>query len=277
MADFAYSPVTPEVVEELRALLSPGQVTTDEEKRAAYSRDEVASCAWDRPYLAEVLVFPERTAQVSAVLRFADERHISVTPRGAGTGLSGGAVPVFGGIVLSLERMNAILEVDVDNLCITVEPGVVTSEITRAAAAAGLLYAGGPLQRRQHSFIGGNIAENAGGNKVIKYGSTGASVLALEVVLADGSVTWFGGKRRKDVTGYDFVRLLVGSEGTLGVVTKAILKLVPLPERVVDLLVPFPDAPPPWPSCPASCGKEAFSPRPWSSWTLFRSNLPNVF
>jgi glycolate oxidase len=241
MADFAYSPVTPEVVEELRALLSPGQVTTDEEKRAAYSRDEVASCAWDRPYLAEVLVFPERTAQVSAVLRFADERRISVTPRGAGTGLSGGAVPVFGGIVLSLERMNAILEVDVDNLCITVEPGVVTSEITRAAAAAGLLYAGDPCSG-DASFIGGNIAENAGGNKVIKYGSTGASVLGLEVVLADGSVTWFGGKRRKDVTGYDFVRLLVGSEGTLGVVTKAILKLVPLPERVVDLLVPFPDA-----------------------------------
>ncbi len=241
MTDFAYSPVTPEVVEELRALLSPGQVTIDEEKRAAYSRDEVAACSWDRPYLAEVLVFPECTAQVAAVLRFADERRIPVTPRGAGTGLSGGAVPAFGGIVLSLERMNAILEMDVDNLCITVEPGVVTSEITRAAAAAGLLYAGDPCSG-DASFIGGNIAENAGGNKVIKYGSTGASVLALEVVLADGSVTWFGGKRRKDVTGYDFVKLLVGSEGTLGVVTKAILKLVPLPERIVDLLVPFPDA-----------------------------------
>jgi len=240
VTDFAYSSVTPEVVEELRALLSPGQVTTDEEKRAAYSRDEVASCAWDRPYLAEVLVFPERTAQVSAVLRFADERRISVTPRGAGTGLSGGAVPVFGGIVLSLERMNAILEVDVDNLCITVEPGVVTSEITRAAAAAGLLYAGDPCSG-DASFIGGNIAENAGGNKVVKYGTTGNSVLALEAVLPDGTATWFGGKRRKDATGYDFAHLIVGSEGTLAVVTKIILKLLPLPGKVLDLLVPFPD------------------------------------
>lgn len=240
MTDFSYAPVTPGIVKELQALLSQGQVASDEEKLAAYSHDEVTSCYWDRPYLADVLVFPENTEEVASVMAFANENNLPVTPRGAGTGLSGGAIPAFGGILLSLERMNRIIEVDTENLCITVEPGVVTAEITRAAAEEKLLYAGDPCSG-DASFIGGNIAENAGGNKVVKYGPTGDNVLALEVVLPDGSISWFGGKRRKDVTGYDFVNLLVGSEGTLGVVTKAILKLVPLPERVVDLLVPFPD------------------------------------
>ncbi len=239
MTDFNYAPVTPEVVKALKNLLSPGQVSVDEEKLAAYSHDEVTPCYWDRSYRAGVLVFPESTGEVSAVMTFANGQGLPVTPRGAGTGLSGGALPAFGGIVLSLERMNRIIEVDTENLCITVEPGVVTAEINRAAEAENLLYAGDPCSG-DASFIGGNIAENAGGNKVVKYGPTGDNVLALEVVLPDGSITWFGGKRRKDVTGLNFVNLLVGSEGTLGVVTRAILKLVPLPERIVDLLVPFP-------------------------------------
>lgn len=235
-----YAPVTSEVTAALEAILGSRNVAVDLEKRETYSYDEVARQFWEEPHLAEAVVFPETTEQVSAVLALANRLHVPVTPRGAGTGLSGGAVPACGGIVLSFERMNRILEVDTENLTITVEPGVVTSEITRAAARAGLLYAGDPCSG-DASFIGGNVAENAGGNKVIKYGPTGASVLALEAVLADGSVTWFGGKRRKDVTGYDFVHLLVGSEGTLAVITKIILKLLPLPARVVDLLVPFPD------------------------------------
>ena len=235
-----YAPVTPEVTTALEAILGSRNVAADLEKREAYSYDEVAKQFWEEPHLAEVVVFPETTEQVSALLAFANERHIPVTPRGAGTGLSGGAVPACGGIVLSFERMNRILEVDTENLTITVEPGVVTADISKAAAREGLLYAGDPCSG-DASFIGGNVAENAGGNKVIKYGPTGASVLALEAVLADGSVTWFGGKRRKDVTGYDFAHLLVGSEGTLAVITKIVLKLLPLPARVVDLLVPFPD------------------------------------
>ena len=163
-----------------------------------------------------------------------------MTPRGAGTGLSGGAVPAYKGIELSLERMNRILEFDAENLTMTVEPGVITSDINKAALDNHLMYAGDPCSG-DASFIGGNVAENAGGNKVVKYGPTGSHVLGMEVVLPDGSVSWFGGKRRKDVTGYDFVHLMVGSEGTLGIVTKIILKLLPCPSFIVDLLVPFAD------------------------------------
>jgi len=220
----AYGQLTEEVLEEIRGILGKKNVSLDPEKRQTYSFDQVPRGHWEDTFLSDVVVFPETTEQIAALLALANRLRIPVTPRGAGTGLSGGAIPLHGGIVLSTEKMNRILELDEDNLTITVEPGVVTAEITKAARTAGLLYAG-----------------DAGGNKVIKYGPTGASVLALETVLADGSVTWFGGKRRKDVTGYDFAHLLVGSEGTLAVITKIILKLLPLPARVVDLLVPFPD------------------------------------
>lgn len=235
-----YSPVTERTVRDLAAMVGKSGVTADLEKRIAYSYDEVPRFAWDEDYIAEAVVFPETTEQVSAVVAYANSHRIPVTARGAGTGLSGGAVPFRGGVVLSFERMSRILELDKKNLTITVEPGVVTAEITKAAAREGLLYAGDPCSG-DASFIGGNVAENAGGNKVVKYGTTGASVLALEAVLADGTVTWFGGKRRKDATGYDFAHLIVGSEGTLAVVTKIILKLMPLPGKTVDLLVPFPD------------------------------------
>lgn len=240
MNQTVYSPVTEGVVKDLQALLGSSAVTVDREKRAAYSRDEVPSFAFDREYIAEAVVFPRSTEDVSALMKYANDHLLPVTPRGAGTGLSGGAVPFAGGIVLSFEKMGRILELDKQNLTITVEPGVVTAEITKAAAREGLLYAGDPCSG-DASYIGGNVAENAGGNKVVKYGTTGNSVLALEAVLADGTVMEFGGKRRKDATGYDFAHLIVGSEGTLAVVTKIILKLLPLPERVVDLLIPFPD------------------------------------
>ena len=242
MSIFKYTPVSSKVLSDLASILGPANIATDPGKIETYSRDEVAPHLWSEKRLAEVICFPESTEQVSALLRYANKHLIPVTPRGAGTGLSGGAVPAFKGIVLSFEKMNHILEVDLENLTITVEPGVVTSEINRTATDHGLLYAGDPCSG-DASYIGGNVAENAGGNKVVKYGPTGSHVLGLEVVLADGSVSWFGGKRRKDVTGYDFAHLMVGSEGTLGVVTKIILKLLPLPGHVVDLLVPFSDIP----------------------------------
>jgi glycolate oxidase len=188
--------------------------------------------------MPEAVVFAESTEQISKVMAFANQHLIPVTPRGAGTGLSGGAVPIKGGIVLSLERMNRIVELDEETLTITVEPGVVTDEIQKMAAASGLLYAGDPCSS-DASFIGGNLAENAGGNKVVKYGPTGDHVMGIEVVLPDGTVDFFGGKLVKNVTGYDFINLMVGSEGTLGIITKIILKLIPLPEFTVDLLVPF--------------------------------------
>lgn len=234
-----YAPVTEDTVRDLAAIVGSHNVSLDEEKRQAYSHDEVGTQFWERPYCAEAVLFPESTEHVSGVLAYANERKIPVTPRGAGTGLSGGAVPALGGIVMAFDRMNRILEVDLENLTVTSEPGVVTADIQAAAARHGLEYAGDPCSG-DASFIGGNIAENAGGNRVIKYGTTGANVLALEVVLPSGKVSWFGGKRRKDVTGLDLVHLIVGSEGILGVVTKVVLKLVPRQESVVDLLVPFP-------------------------------------
>ena len=233
-----YAPVTPQVLEDLATLVGKENMATQQDKREAYSYDEVERHFWHQPYCAEVVLFPESTEQVASVMRYANAHRIPVTPRGAGTGLSGGAVPAWGGILLSLEKMNRILEIDPRNLTATVEPGVITAEINRAAGKEGLFYAGDPCSG-DVSFIGGNVAENAGGNKVLKYGTTGANVLGLEVVLPEGSVTWFGGKRRKDVTGLDFLHLLAGSEGTLGIVTKIVVKLLPKPAYTVDLLVPF--------------------------------------
>ncbi len=238
---FSYTPLTLQVLSELQEGLGANNVSSDAEKIRTYSHDEVPANAYDKEYTAEVLVFPESTEHVSSVMKIASSHRIPVTPRGAGTGLSGGALPAFGGIVMSFEKMNRIIELDEANLSITVEPGVVTAEISRLAAMHNLLYAGDPCSG-DASYIGGNIAENAGGNKVIKYGTTGAQILSMEVVLADGSVTWFGGKRRKDVTGLDFVHIMAGSEGTLAVITKAVLKLLPLPRHSVDLLAAFPDA-----------------------------------
>ncbi|MDR1650938.1 MAG: FAD-binding oxidoreductase [Synergistaceae bacterium] len=235
-----YSPVTRHTERDLAALLGPSGITVDPEKRAAYSIDETIP-RFEREYAADLICFPENTAQVSSVLRYASEHRIPVTPRGAGTGLSGGAVPACGGIVMSMERMNSILEIDMENRTLTAEPGVITSEIAKAARDHGMFYAGDPCSG-DISSIGGNAAENAGGSKVVKYGATGAHVLGLEAVLADGNVVTFGGKRRKDVTGYDFIHLLIGSEGTLAVITKIILSLLPLPSCVTDLLVPMPSA-----------------------------------
>lgn len=239
-ANFSYSPVTDNTVADLIAIFGRSGVSVDREKIEAYSKDEVAPHLWEKKYEAEVVCFAETAEQISRLMKYANEYRIPVTPRGAGTGLSGGAVPAYKGIELSLERMNRILEFDAENLTMTVEPGVITSDINKAALDNHLMYAGDPCSG-DASFIGGNVAENAGGNKVVKYGPTGSHVLGMEVVLPDGSVSWFGGKRRKDVTGYDFVHLMVGSEGTLGIVTKIILKLLPCPSFIVDLLVPFAD------------------------------------
>ncbi len=234
------STLTPGHIAELTDLLGPERVFSDPEKCRAYTFDEVPERFWPRHLQAAAVVFCENTEQVSRLLAWAGERRIPVTCRGAGTGLSGGAVPACGGIVLSFERMNRIVEVDTVNMTMTVEPGVITSDITAAAKKAGLLYAGDPCSA-DASCIGGNVAHNAGGNKVVRYGATGANVLGLTAVLADGSVCTFGGKRRKDVTGYDFVHLLAGSEGTLAVITEILLKLQPAPTCGVDLLVTFPD------------------------------------
>nr|HID12480.1 FAD-binding protein [Anaerolineae bacterium] len=178
--------------------------------------------------------------QVAEIFRLAQRERVPVTPRGAGYGLSGGAVPVHGGIVLSLEKMNRILEIDKENLMVTVEPGVITGDIHRAVEAEGLFYPPDPASLDSCS-IGGNIAEGAGGPRAVKYGVTRHYVCGLEAVLPSGEIITCGGKLVKNVTGYDLIQLLIGSEGTLAVVTKIILRLLPLPKVQVDLLVPYDD------------------------------------
>ena len=203
-----------------------------------YSHDQVADERY--AHMPDVVVFPESTEEVCAILRYAHERRIAVTPRGAGTGLSGGAVPQVGGICLSLERMNRVLEVDTENLVATLEPGVVTRELDTLLRPHGLFFAGYPMSE-EICTIGGNVAENAGGGRAVKYGVTGNYVLGMEGVTADGRRFELGGKRLKDVTGYNLLSMLVGSEGTLCVVTKIHLRLLPRPASSECLLALFPD------------------------------------
>jgi glycolate oxidase len=236
-----FNPVTPAIVNEVRDIVGgPSYVLYgDPERMADYSHDETVGIS-RRVSLPEMVVKPGSAAEISAIMRLANRERIPVTPRGAGSGLSGGAVPVYGGILLSSERMNRILDIDCANLVIVVEPGVVTNEINQAVRECGLFYAGYPMSL-ESCYIGGNVAENAGGGRAIKYGVTGRYVLGLEVVLPTGEIVQMGGKRVKDVTGYDLVHLMVGSEGTLGIFTRIILRLQPLPAARVALLVPFAD------------------------------------
>jgi len=188
--------------------------------------------------LPAAVVFPRDAAQVAAILAMADDRRVPVVPRGAGSGLTGGAVPLAGGIVMAMDRCNRILEVDTANRQAIVEPGVVTARLHAAVEARGLFYPPDPASMT-FCTIGGNIAENAGGMRAVKYGVTKDFVMGLEVVLADGTIIHSGSRCIKDVVGYDLTRLFVGSEGTLGVITRAVLKLLPLPEDKQTLLASF--------------------------------------
>ena len=237
MTGSAYQPVTPEVADELRRIVGDRFVVFDDpDGLAAYSRDEVAEEHY--AHMPECMVRPVSSDEISSVLKLANRERIAVTPRGAGSGLSGGAVPVHGGIVLLCDRMNRIIEIDRANMMVVVEPGVVTNEINDVLKDDGLFYAGYPMSL-ETCYIGGNVAENAGGGKAVKYGVTGRYVTGLEFVSPTGEIISLGGKRIKDVTGYNLIQLLVGSEGTLGVFTRITLKLLPLPKSSVDLLVLF--------------------------------------
>jgi glycolate oxidase len=231
-----YKPVTPEVVDELRAILGDRNVIVDEEKLEAYSHDETNTEEYG--HMPEVVVLPTTTEQVAAVVRLANRELIPITLRGAGSGLSGGAIPTEGGIVLTVERMNKMIELDIDNMVIVVEAGMVTNDLAQMVEEKKLFFAGYPMSL-QSCYIGGNIAENAGGGKAVKYGVTGRYVQGVELVTPTGDVLWLGGKISKDVSGYDLKQLIIGSEGTLGIVTRAIIKLIGLPTASSDLLVLF--------------------------------------
>ncbi|MDY7077590.1 MAG: FAD-linked oxidase C-terminal domain-containing protein [Chloroflexota bacterium] len=236
-----YQPVTPAIVARLRDIVGERYtIFDDQEHMLDYAHDEVAGAEYAR--MPEAVVKPATAAEISEIMRLANRERIPVTPRGAGSGLSCGAVPVYGGILLSLERLNRILEIDRENMVVVVEPGVVTNDINDAVGEYGLFYAGYPMSV-ELCFVGGNVAENAGGGRAIKYGVTGRYVLGLEVVLPTGEIVQLGGKRVKDVTGYDLLHLMVGSEGTLGIFTRITLKLLPLPKASVVLLIPFADVP----------------------------------
>ena len=188
---------------------------------------------------ADALVFPESTEEVSRVLRFAYENNIHVTPRGAGTNLTGSTVPLYGGIVLDLSRMNHILEIDEETLTAVVEPGVILEDFQNEVEARGLFYPPDPGEKK--ASLGGNISTNAGGMRAVRYGVTRDYVRGLEVVLSDGRVTTLGSKNVKDASGLSLKNLVIGSEGTLAVITKAILRLVPKPEASRSLIAAFPD------------------------------------
>jgi len=210
----------------------------DVKKLERYGKDQAADKTY--PHLPEAVAKPGTSEEVAALVRLAASERFPVTPRGAGSGLSGGAVPALGGLVISLERMNRILEIDRDNMTAVLEPGVVTRELDHPLSEAGLIFAGYPMSE-EFCFIGGNVGENAGGGRAVKYGVTGQYVTGLEVVLPNGEIVRLGGKRVKDVTGYDLVHLMVGSEGTLGIFTKIWLKLTPRPTARRSLLAFFPD------------------------------------
>jgi glycolate oxidase len=231
-----YRPVDTTIVDELRQIVGQGNVLIGSEDMEPYAHDEVVGLRAE----PEVVVRVTSTGQVSQILRLVQRTRVPVTPRGAGYGLSGGAVPVYGGIVLSLEKMNRILEIDKDNLMVTVEPGVITGDLHRAVEEVGLFYPPDPASL-DSCTIGGNIAEGAGGPRAVKYGVTKDYVCGLEAVLPSGEVLHCGGKLVKNVTGFSLIQLLIGSEGTLAIVTKIILRLLPLPRVQIDLLVPYDD------------------------------------
>jgi len=231
-----YGRINREILESLKEICGERDVIyEDKEKLESYGRDESGKLFFNLP---EVVVKPKSPEEVSKIMKIANAYLIPVTPRGAGSGLSGAAIPLYGGIVMSMEKMNNILEIDKINRVAVVEPGVITNDLCKRVEEEGLYYAGYPMSVGLSS-IGGNVATNAGGSKVIKYGSTRKHVLGAEVVLPTGEILMLGGKRRKETWGYDLLDLLIGSEGTLCIFTKIILNLMPLPKKNIDLLVPF--------------------------------------
>lgn len=229
-----YSKITAEIVNELRKIVGDEYIHLDEERLYQYSHDETENLR----YKPAVVLRPRTAEEISSILKIANEKNIPVTPRGAGTGLSGGALAIYGGICLSMERFNKILEIDERNLQATVEPGVVNEEFQNAVIEKGLFYPPDPASKGS-CFLGGNLALSSGGPKAVKYGTTRDYVLNLQVVLPTGEIIWTGANVLKYSTGYNLTHLMIGSEGTLGVITKIVFRLIPFPTNDILMLVPF--------------------------------------
>ena len=213
-----------------------------EEKHVLSDNENLDRCASDQTedlhYMPEIVLQPGTTAEVSSIMKYCNDHSIPVTPRGAGTGLSGGALPVWGGVALDMKRFNKILHVDKRNFQVTTEPGVITQELQEHLKADGLFYPPDPASKGS-CFIGGNVSENSGGPRAVKYGVVKDYVLNLEIVLPGGEIIWTGANVLKNATGYNLTQLIVGSEGTLGVITKIVLRLIPAVKHDLLMLVPF--------------------------------------
>ncbi len=231
-----YSKITPEILAAMKEAVGYEQVFVDEETCERYGQDETE----DLLYLPEVVVKPLNVDQVSALMKLCHFHRVPVTPRGGGTGLSGAALPVHGGVLLSMEKFNQILEIDMENLQATVEPGVITEVFITAVAEKGLRYPVDPSSKGS-CFMGGNVAHGSGGPRVVKYGTIREYILNLEVVLPNGEVLWTGANTLKYASGYNLTQLMIGSEGTLGIVTKIVTKLIPASTHDVLLLASFKD------------------------------------
>ena len=221
-------------IDDFKNICGSENVVTNVDEMHRYGHDETEALH----FLPEVVVRPRTAQEISEILKICNRDLIPVTPRGAGTGLSGGALPHLGGVLISTERMNSILKIDEKNLQVITEPGVITEVLQDSVKERGLFYPPDPSSRGS-CFIGGNISENSGGPKAVKYGVVKDYVLNLEVVLPTGEIIWTGANVLKNSTGYNLTQLVVGSEGTLGIVTKIVLKLIPFPKFDLLMLVPF--------------------------------------
>jgi glycolate oxidase len=228
------SKITPSILTQFKSIVGDTFVFVDAESVEKYGKDETEQLH----YNPDVIVKPRTAQEIAALLKICNEFLIPVTPRGGGTGLSGGALPHLGGLVISMERFNSIIEIDERNLQVTTEPGVITEVLQDTVKEKNLFYPPDPSSKGS-CFIGGNIAENSGGPKAVKYGVVKDYVLNLELVLPTGDIIWTGSNVLKNSTGYNLTQLLVGSEGTLGIVTKIVLKLIPLPKFDLLMLAPF--------------------------------------
>jgi len=230
----AFTEVSRDILSQFESIVGQSNTIIDAAQRFDYSHDETE----DHSFLPDVVLKPGTAIEISNIMKVCNENHIAVTPRGGGTGLSGGALPLQKGVVISMERFNKVLEIDELNLQATVEPGVITEVFQNIVKEKGLFYPPDPASRGS-CFIGGNVSENSGGPKAVKYGVTRDYVLNLEVVLPTGEIIWTGANVLKNSTGYNLTQLMCGSEGTLGIITKIVFKLRGYPRKSALLLIPF--------------------------------------
>jgi len=231
----AFNKITPELLEQLKSIAGEQNIFVAQEDIAQYAHDETE----DLHYFPEVVAKPSDTLQLANLLKLCNQNNVPVTPRGGGTGLSGGALPVYGGLLISMERFNKIIEIDERNLQATIEPGVITQVFMDAVAEKNLLYPVDPSSKGS-CFMGGNLAHGSGGPRVVKYGTIREYILNLEMVLPNGEIIWTGANTLKYASGYNLTQLMIGSEGTLGIITKIVVKLIPRPTQDVLLLASFP-------------------------------------